>query len=279
MPRLSPSSNNNGSPSSSAQLRTPSRGGLAPSDGGSDFYAEEDDTEMQLQNTITHIERLILSSRKVKNEAPGAVVSAAAVAARRAAGNGESKTAVEGRGAEGGDGEAGAGAGAGAVEAAAGSRAAGGTRQPPKAIDRAAMMIRRQSTSFFDTKPVYSARDSSGSFTKAWNGTGTVGSSGGGGGGGSSGAATCTSSSKSGLGPLGEDGDGSRWPQTARAAYSRRQTEKWGWAGDAGAEELVVGTPPTVEGSAGSSSGSPPDRWVVWEFLVTLSRDVVKVEP
>lgn len=251
MPRLSPRSNSNGSLSSTPR-RTPGGGGgggLAPSDGGSDFYAEEDDTEMQLQNTITHIERLILSSRKVKNEAPGAVVSAAAVAARRAGGNGDGKADTEGSVAEAVDGEAGAGAGA-----VAGSRGAG-ARQPPTAIDRAAMMTRRQSTSFFDTKPVFSARDSSGSFTKAWNGTGTVGTSGGGG---------ANSSSKGGLGPLGEDGDGVRWPKTAKAAYSRRQSEKWGWTGDVGAEEVVVGTPPTVEGSAGSSSGSPPDRCVGW---------------
>lgn len=120
--------------------------------------------------------------------------------------------------------------------ALAGGRTAARTRIPPK-IDRAALLSRRQSTSFFDTKPVFSARDLSSSFTKMWNaGAGTPGSG------------------RGGQGSLG--GEGTR-PMTARATHSRRQTERWGWKGEVGGEDIVADTPPTVEGSAGSSTESP----------------------
>lgn len=217
---------------------------------------------MQLQNTIAHIERLILSSRKVKNEAPGDAVSAAAAAARDmiAAGAAMMDSDATGAGDTGRavDSEDGGG---GAVGGKSSSRLAGsripravGGRQQPLTLDRTAMMSRRQSTSFFDTKPVFSARDSTGSFTKAWNGAGA-------------GAASSTGSSggsSSGRGAAGESGDGKRRPMTARAATARRQSEHWGAKGNAGiaADDGAIGTPPTVDGSAGSSSGSPSDGWV-----------------
>lgn len=188
----------------------------------SDTFDEVDDTEMQLQNTISHIERLILSSRKVKNLAP----SVAATAAAREAGAGPSDSS----GGE-GDGKSGGAASAesdgdGAAASSRGARA----RVPPK-IDRKALVSRRQSTSFFDTKPVFSARDSSSSFTKMWNGGGSA------------------------LRALGEE-DGKR-PLTSRPTHTRRQSERWGWKGEVGTEDVIVGTPPTVEGSAGSTSESP----------------------
>lgn len=231
---LSPSSSN-GSPS----IRTPG--------GESDVFDEVDDTEMQLQNTISHIERLILSSRKVKTLTPGppASASGAATAATREAGG-----PSDGSGGEGDNGSA--GGGAGDSDGSGGATAPGGgggsrvprTRIPPK-IDRAAMLQRRQSTSFFDTKPVFSARDSSSSFTKMWNG------------GGASGPDTDGNS----LGAFGGgNDDGVRRPLTARPARARRQSERWGWREGVGAEDVVLETPPTVEGSTGSGSESPTNR-------------------
>ncbi|CAM9422129.1 unnamed protein product, partial [Laminaria digitata] len=249
MARLSPTSSC-GSPFSS-RLRASGggagggRGARGTSDGESDVFDEVDDTEMQLQNTITHIERLILSSRKVKGDTPGALESAsaaAATAAARDAAQVENGGGSSSNSASGGDaGGTAAGSRSGSEETAE-SRAAARARKAPPLIDRKALMTRRQSTSFFDIKPVFSARDSSGSFTKAWNGG--AGTAGGG---------------RGELRALGEDGEGRQRPMTARPAHSRRQTERWGWGGSTGAEELVVGTPPTVEGSAGSSSESPSD--------------------
>lgn len=249
MARLSPTSSG-GSPSS--RLRASGGGGgrgggRGTSDGESDVFDEVDDTEMQLQNTITHIERLILSSRKVKGDAPGALESVSAAAAAAATGDAGNVGIGGGSGGNASGGAGGGGAVAGAREGegeTAESMAAARAWKAPPAIDRAALMTRRQSTSFFDTKPVFSARDSSGSFTKAWNG-GTSTAGGGKG--------------RGELGAWGEDGEGRQRPMTARPAHSRRQTEKWGWAASSGAEELIVGTPPTVEGSAGSSSESPSD--------------------
>lgn len=195
------------------------------------MFDEVDDTEMQLQNTISHIERLILSSRKVKNLAPGAAASAAAQDGGGAAGGPSDSSGGEGDSKSGGA-VSGESDGDGAAATIRGARA----RMPPK-IDRKALLSRRQSTSFFDTKPVFSARDSSSSFTKMWNGGGTSGGSG------------------TALGALGEE-DGRR-PLTSRAPHSRRQSERWGWKGDVGGEDIVAGTPPTVEGSAGSISDSP----------------------
>ena len=210
-----------------------------------DEFDEGDDAETQLQNTIAHIERLILTSRKVKKESPGGhIVSNAAITGRHDdTGVGEG---LEGM-AEEGDSEV--------AEGRAGSNGGGARGRRPPTIDRTALLSRRQSTSFFDTKPVFSARDASASFSKAWNGTGTIGGGAGEGGGGRFGLATA---SRGGAGRgTGDEGnnDGTRWAKTTRAAYSRRQTERWGFKGD---DDVVVGTPPTVEGSAGSSSGSPP---------------------
>ncbi|CBJ27232.1 Centromeric protein E, putative [Ectocarpus siliculosus] len=227
MARLSASPH---SSNGSHSVRTPGGG----EGGESDVFDEVDDTEMQLQNTITHIERLILSSRKVKKLAPGAVVSAATIAARETGGPSDSsgREDVEGKKAGGGGG-AGTSGGSDVDEGDRGSR----SRIPPK-MDRTDLLTRRQSTSFFDTKPVFSARDSSNSFTKMWNG----------GGGGTGG----------GLGALGEEGGGKgRRPMTARAAQARRQSDRWGWKDDSRGEDALVRTPPTVAGSAGSSSESP----------------------
>lgn len=227
MARLSASPH---SSNGSHSVRTPGGG----EGGESDVFDEVDDTEMQLQNTITHIERLILSSRKVKKLAPGAVVSAATIAARETGGPSDSSGGedVEGKKAGGGGG-GGTSGGSDVDEGTRGSR----SRIPPK-IDRADLLTRRQSTSFFDTKPVFSARDSSNSFTKMWNG----------GGGGTGG----------GLGALGEEGGSKgRRPMTARAAQVRRQSDRWGWKDDSRGEDALVRTPPTVAGSAGSSSESP----------------------
>ena len=231
MARLSTSpTSSGGSPSA----RTPSGTGTG---GESDVFDEVDDTEMQLQNTISHIERLILSSRKVKNLAPSAASSAAT---REGGGGGGGGSGGGPSDSSGGEGDSKSGGGVSAESDGDGSAAPSTrgprTRIPPK-IDRKALLSRRQSTSFFDTKPVFSARDSSSSFTKMWNGGGTPGSGG------------------SGLGALGEEG-GER-PLTSRATHSRRQSERWGWKGDVGGEDIVVGTPPTVEGSAGSTSESP----------------------
>lgn len=227
MARLSTSpTSSGGSPSA----RTPGGDGGNVNGGESDVFDEVDDTEMQLQNTISHIERLILSSRKVKTLAPSAAASSAA--AREAGGGPSDSSGGEGDGKSGGGGVSAESDGDGAE--APGSKGAR-ARVPPK-IDRKALLSRRQSTSFFDTKPVFSARDSSSSFTKMWNG-------GGGTGGGSA------------LGALGEE-SGKR-PLTSRAAHSRRQSERWGWRGDDKDEDVVVGTPPTAEGSAGSTSESP----------------------
>ena len=131
------------------------------SDGESDVFDEVDDTEMQLQNTITHIERLILSSRKVKGDNPGAPESASAGAAARDAVRVENSGGSSSS-SSGGAGGTVAGARDGEGETAEGRPAARARKAPPT-IDRAALMTRRQSTSFFDTKPVFSARDSSGS--------------------------------------------------------------------------------------------------------------------
>eukprot|EP00903_Cladosiphon_okamuranus_P005420 g5406.t1 len=227
MARLSTSpTSSGGSPSA----RTPGGNG-----GDSDVFDEVDDTEMQLQNTISHIERLILSSRKVKNLAPSAAAASAAVregGAGAGAGGPSDSSGGEGDGKSGGA-VSGESDGDGAVAA----RSRGGRARMPPKIDRKALISRRQSTSFFDTKPVFSARDSSSSFTKMWNGAGTPDGTG------------------SGLGSLGEE-EGKR-PLTSRAAHSRRRSERWGWKGDVGGEDIVVGTPPTVEGSAGSTSESP----------------------
>lgn len=227
---VSPSSSNGSGPA-----RTPGGGGGGGDGGESDVFEDvDDDTEMALQNTITKIERLILSSRKVKNLPPGAVVSAATIAAREAGGPSDSSGGEGDGGGAGGGGGGGLSGGSDVDGATSGGRGVR-TRIPPK-IDRAALLSRRQSTSFFDTKPVFSARDSSSSFTKMWNAGGTPGSGG----------------SRGGAGSL----EGTR-PMTARAGHSRRQTEKWGWRGEVGGEDIVVGTPPTVEGSAGSSIESP----------------------
>ena len=181
MARLSPTSSC-GSPALS-RLRASGGGGGArgTSDGESDVFDEADDTEMQLQNTITHIERLILSSRKVKGDAPGALGSASAAAAAATAAARDAVRGEIGCTSSTGDGGSDAtktAAGREGDEETAENRASSRARKAPPSIDRASLMVRRQSTSFFDTKPVYSARDSSGSFTKAWNGTGTAGGGG-----------------------------------------------------------------------------------------------------
>lgn len=234
---LSPSSSN-GSPSVRTPLGTDGGGGE------SDVFDEVDDTEMQLQNTISHIERLILSSRKVKTLAPDAPASADAAEPREAGarsdssgGEGDSRSAG---GAAGRSGES-DGDGGGATASGVGSSRVPRTRIPPK-IDRTAMLQRRQSTSFFDTKPVFSARDSSSSFTKMWNGGGTSGSD--------------TDGRPNGA-VGGGIGDGIRRPLTSRPAHTRRQTERWGWREGVGAEDVVLETPPTVEDSTGSRSESP----------------------
>lgn len=239
---LSPSSSN-GSPSARNSFGADGSGGGGG--GESDVFDEVDDTEMQLQNTISHIERLILSSRKVKTLTPGAPAPAAGAAGAGAAreahgfsesGGGEGDGAsAGGAGARPGDGDGDAGATASGV---GGSRVPR-TRIPPK-IDRAALLQRRQSTSFFDTKPVFSARDSSSTFTKMWNGGG---------------GAEADERSFGALG--GGNGDGVRRPLTARPAHARRQSEKWGWREGVGAEDVALETPPTVEGSTESRSESP----------------------
>lgn len=271
MPRLSPESMNK------ANMGSPSVGhggfgaGGSSSEHGSqsDIWVEEDDTEMTLQNTIHRLERLILKSKAVKAETPGssnsvvsggkdaraaaaaAVAAAAVAAASRGGGNGgTSDSSPPPRRAHG--------------LSIGGRTPSSRSRLRAPLTDRPSMPSRRQSTSFFDTKPLHSARDSAGSFTNAWNAMGDgVGPSGGGGGGGGN--------TSAGLGSVGEHKDVGlkRKPALTKAAGLRAQSERWGTgavasadaaASVAAAEEAGIGTPPTVEGSAESSSGSPSDR-------------------
>lgn len=285
MPRLSPESQRN------ANMGSPSLGhsgfggiaGPASEHGGSqsDAWVEDDDTEMTLQNTIHRLERLILKSKAVKAETPGSsssIVSggngaraAAAAAATAAASHG-------GGGGTGGQGGIGRTVDLSPPPRRPHGLSIGGrtpssrSRLRAPLTDRPSMPSRRQSTSFFDTKPLHSARDSSSSFTNAWNAMGDgAGPSGGGGGG--------VSSNNAGLGSVGEHNDVGlkRKPGMAKAGGLRTQSERWATGGVAGAdgasaaavapaaapaaaEEAGIGTPPTVEGSAESSSGSPSDR-------------------
>lgn len=216
----------------------------------SDNWVEEDDTEMALQNTINRLERLILKSRVGKTETPRTTSSSVAASA-------------------------GAGPAAGAAAAAAPSATAssgGGSRSPPRRphglsiggrmpssrsrlraplTDRPSMPSRRQSTSFFDTKPLHSARDSGGSFTKAWDAMEEDRGRG----------SSDTGVGEDGIGALEGDEDRGvkRRPVISKKAHSRAQSE--GWRGDRAADDAGVGTPPTVEGSTESSNGSPSDRW------------------
>lgn len=246
MPRLSPTARDAmgmGSPSARGGFHA--IGGNGSSEHGSnggDVWVEEDDTEVTLQNTIARLERLILKSRVSKAETPSASRATGGGGGGGAAG---ADTKREGSSSSGG-GNGGGGGGDGSVDGLSigtdGRNGGARSRLRAPLTDRPSMPSRRQSTSFFDTKPLHSARDSGGSFTKAWNAVG---------------------SEKTGLGPVEED-DGEllkvRRPATARAAHSRRQSERWGGGWGGAADEVGVGTPPTVEGSAESSSGSPSDR-------------------
>lgn len=246
------------SPSPAVQGGFGAVGGSEHGGSQSDNWVEEDDTEMALQNTINRLERLILKSRVGKAETPRSSSSVAASA-----------------GAGGGTGDSAAGAAAGAASAAA-AAGAGGSRSPPKRphglsiggrmassrsrlraplTDRPSMPSRRQSTSFFDTKPLHSARDSGGSFSKAWDAMGEDRGRG---------------SSDAGAGDNGikavegnEDRGVKRRPVISKTAHSRAQSE--GWRADRAVEDGGVGTPPTVEGSTESSNGSPSDRWGGWD--------------
>lgn len=245
--------------------------GSTPSEGASSdvWAAAEDDNETQLQNAIAHIERLILRSRSGRSETPGSTTSRSAAGGTVTAsggsragegGNSNGDNATPQRKGESMD----------AVADDDGSRnkpadgaAAGGgasvrrSRLPPPLIDRSSMITRRQSTNFFDTKPqpLHSAREV-GSFSKAWDNTGG-------------------GKASDEHGALGEDGH-NEWRRRSAApklAHLRRQSERWTWKPEAVASasgELIVGTPPTVDGSAESSSGSPSDRYVLsislWAF-------------
>lgn len=252
----------NASPGSSANpAASPSSARAAGGGGGGDgTWGDEDDTEIQLQSAIAHLERLILKSRVGKSETPNsknggvgaaAAAAAAAAATATAAADGRAKNLNSSGGsaaaADGGSGGGGAGGEDGLqIKLPAESGRSIPSRLRPPLTDRASMLSRRQSTSFFDTKPLHSARES-GSFTKAWNGIGGAGRGAAGG----------------GLGALGEDHDWNRRrPATSKAAPLRRQSERWGWGAEqavAASEEVLIGTPPTVEGSADSNSGSPSD--------------------
>lgn len=221
---------------------SPSTAQATSFDAGESDDGDDVDAETQLQSTIAQIERLILTSRKVKKESPGAPASTADVAAHG-----------DHDGVDGEDGDGGGGGRQGEVETSeAGGEGVegsnGGARgwRPPT-IDRSALLGRRQSTSFFDTKPVFSARDSKASFSRAWNGTGAAG------GGGTGGMAVTREGAED------EEDKGARLVKTTRASLSQQQTERFGFRGD---DKVVIGTPPTVDGSAGSSSGSPPERCV-----------------
>lgn len=255
--RLSPTA----SSSASTALGSPQQhfqraiGNKTPSEAASsDAWAEDDDTEAQIQNAIAHIERLILRSKGVvKAETPGSKGAGGGVAAKGAGSSAGAAVA----GAAAGESESG-GSGASQRGAADSSDATGGddesrskdgdssgasirrSRLPAPLVDRSSMTSRRQSTNFFDTKlqPLHSAREGA-SFTKAWEGTGV-------------------GKGLEGMGAHGEDWR--RRSGASKAVHLRRQSEKWAWRGSAMApasEDVIVGTPPTVEGSAESSSGSP----------------------
>lgn len=216
---------------------SPSKPQATSFDVGESDDIDDVDAETQLQSTIAQIERLILTSRKVKKETPGAPGSAH-----------DDHDGIDGDG----DGDGGGGGRQGEVETSeAGGEGVEGSNSGargwrPPTIDRSALLSRRQSTSFFDTKPVFSARDSKASFSRAWNGTGAAG------GGGTGGMAVTRE------GVEDEHDKEARLGKTTRASLSR-QHERFGFRGD---DDVIIGTPPTVDGSAESSSGSPPERCV-----------------
>lgn len=262
--RVSPTaSSSNQSLGSPTQQFPRALGNKSPSDApSSDAWVDEDDTETQLQNAIAHIERLILRSRVGKSDTPVArsALGAAGVKAMlpgaggEGAGSGGSGGATAQRAAEDADS---AGGDDDALHSKAHSKGrdgpAGGnasvvrrSRLPPPLTDRSSMLTRRQSTNFFDSmaQPVHSARETA-SFAKAWDVSGA---------------------GKAGDGVGGHDDNrGHDWKRRSglpKPTHLRRPSERWSWKGDPvtpAAEELVIGTPPTVEGSAESSSGSPTD--------------------